>query len=494
MTRRILASTVLLAAAVACTAEPAAPARPTTQGQPATPAQPATPTALDAPEQLSSLGADDLDAFIKKVIEKQHGVGVTVGVMQNGKVIFNRGFGLANTNTRAPVTPETLFAIGSVSKQFTCAIVLKLQEAGKLSFSDKLAKYDKHVARAGDITIRDLGNHVAGYRDYYPLDFVGRPMAQARPSDDIIKEFTERPLDFEPGTRYSYSNTGYLLLGRVAELVSGKPFATLLTEHLISPLGLTHTRYEPKRGDPGLAEGYMPVGLEQHEPAIPEGEGWIGAAGGLWSTPADLMTWDLALMDGKVLSPATLQEMISPRRLSDGRSSAYGCGLTIRDRAPTLVLQHGGGVSGFAARNAFVPSTRSAVVVIANTDWAGSMLDTIQEAILSKLIAETSAPKVDGLPAKDVTLALLDQMRAGMVDRSQLGEEFNVFLTPERLAVMSKSLVDAGEVSQVEAGPISERGGLEVSTVRLMLGTTPVRTLMYRSPNGKIEEFLFNHR
>jgi hypothetical protein len=159
-----------------------------------------------------------------------------------------------------------------------------------------------------------------------------------------------------------------------------------------------------------------------------------------------------------------------------------------------LVLTHGGGVSGFGARNAFIPATRSAVVVIANADWAGGVLDTIQEAVLAKLMPVADAPKVTGPPAKDMTLELLRQIRSGTVDRRLLADEYSAFLTPARLKTMAQSLAEAGEVSQVEAANISERGGLEVSTLRLLVGSTPIRTLMYRSPDGKIEEFLFNRR
>jgi CubicO group peptidase (beta-lactamase class C family) len=467
----------------ACSAEP-----------PARDPSPARAASAASPPALASLSPADLDAFAAATLQAKHGVGVNVGVMQNGKVLLAKGYGLANIATKTPVTPDTRFAIGSITKQFTCAVALQLEQEGKLSFDDRIAKYDRSLTRASDITVRDLGSHVAGYRDYYPLDFVDRPMAAARPSADIIEDFASRPLDFEPGSRYSYSNTGFLLLGRIAEIAGGEPFDAALTRRILGPLGLSHTRYEPRRGGAGMADGYTPLGLGGVELSIPEGDGWIGAAGGLWSTPGDLLAWDLALMEGNVLSPASLAAMTTPRTLSDGRSSAYGCGLSIRDRGPVLVLSHGGAVSGFGARNAFIPASRSAVVVMANTDWAGGVLDTIESAVLAKLMPSADAPAVAGPPARDVALQLLDQIRAGRIDRNLLGEEYSAFLTSDRLAQLSKSLVHAGVVANVEAGPIRERGGMEVSTLTLTLGTTPASTLMYRTPDGKVQEFLFNRR
>jgi D-alanyl-D-alanine carboxypeptidase len=443
---------------------------------------------------LASLSPADLDAFIAATVKAQRAIGVTVAVMQNGTVIFAKGYGLANTASSVPVTPETLFAVGSVTKQFTCAVALQLEQEGKLGFDDPIAKYAPGLTRARDITVRDVGGMVSGYRDYYPLDFVDRPMAAGRPSAEVVKDFAGRPLDFEPGSRYSYSNTGYLLLGRIAEIAGGEPFATALQRRLFTPLGLAHTRYEPARGGPGMAEGYTPLGLGDAEPAIPEGEGWIGAAGGIWSTPSDLLRWDLALIEGRVLSPAGFATMSTPRRLSDGRSSGYGCGQSIRDRGPVLVLQHGGAVSGFGARNALIPASKSAVAVMANADWAGGVLDAIETAVLARLMPVADAPTVAGPPARDVALALLEQIRTGEVNRAWLGAEYDAFLTPARLAVMAKSLAEAGPVSEVEPGPIRERGGMEVSSLTLKIGPTAASTLMYRSPDGKVQEFLFSRR
>ena len=473
---------LVLLVSTACSPAPPAP-----QAPPAAASSAVTPV-------LASLSPADLDAFITATVAAQRAIGVTVGVMRNGEVIFAKGYGLANTAATAAVTPDTLFAIGSVTKQFTCAVALQLEQERKLSFDDPVAKYAPRLTRAGDITVRDIGGMVSGYRDYYPLDFVDRPMAAARPSAEIVADFAARPLDFEPRARYSYSNTGYLLLGQIAEQAGGEPFATALQRRLFTPLGLTRTRYEPARGGEGMAEGYTPLGLGAAEPAVPEGTGWIGAAGGIWSTPSDLLRWDLALIDGKVLAPRSWATMTTPRPLSDGRSSAYGCGQSIRDRGPVLVLQHGGAVSGFGARNALIPSSRSAVAVMANADWAGGVLDAIESAVLAKLMPAADAPTVAGPPARDLALDLLAQIRSGEVNRALLGDEYNAFLTPARLAVMAKSLVDAGEVSDVQAGPIRERGGMEVSSLALKVGQTAASTLMYRTPDGKVQEFLFSRR
>jgi D-alanyl-D-alanine carboxypeptidase len=247
-------------------------------------AQPAPAVTAPAPPPLQSLAPGDLDAFITRTVADQQAIGVTVGVMQDGKGVFSKGYGLANISSKTPVSTNTIFAVGSITKQFTCAIALQMEQEGKLKFDDRVSRYRADFGHANEITLRDLGNHVSGYRDYYPLDFVDRPMANEIAEEDLLKSFTAKPLDFEPGSRYSYSNTGYLLLGSVTALVSRKPFEQSLQERIFTPLGMTATRFEPTRGSPGLADGYTPIGLGPAEVSIAEGRGWIGAAGGIWST------------------------------------------------------------------------------------------------------------------------------------------------------------------------------------------------------------------
>lgn len=441
-----------------------------------------------------ALDISEIDRLIEKNVKERHLVGLSVGVMHQGRIVLAKGYGVRSLETREPVTPETLFAAGSVTKQFTCAAALLLAEEGKLSLNDRVAKYEPQLTRGADITLLDLGQHVAGYRDYYPLDFVDRPMAQPRPSDEIIQDFARRPLDFEPGTRWSYSNTGYLILGRVVEKISGEPFGSFLNKRILQPLGMNHTRYEPKRDEPGLAEGYTFFGLGDPQLAVPEGEGWLAAAAALWSTPRDLLAWDLALMEGKILSEASWRAMATPRRLADGRATNYGCGQFVRDRSErdtALVLTHEGIVAGFNAWNAIVPSTKSAVVLLANSDFGVSR--PLREAILAKLLpaAEEEIPAVKGLPAKEAAMALLRQLREGKVDRGTLGEEYNAWLTPKRVA---SAFPEKGEVSEIEVVDVHERGGMEVAKLRFRIGSVPAEALMYRTPDGKIQEFLFYRR
>jgi D-alanyl-D-alanine carboxypeptidase len=451
----------------------------------------AFPQTTSSPNPAQTQGPDiqALDKFIASEIESRGLIGLSVALMIDGKMVLAKGYGRASLDG-TPATAETPFAIGSVTKQFTCASILKLADAGKLRVTDKVAKYYPGLTRADDITILDLMNHTSGYRDCYPLDFVDRPMAAPIEADELIRRFAGRPLDFEPGSRYSYSNTGFIILGRIVEKVSGQPFGRFLAERIFVPLGLRHTFYEPDVNTPSLAKGYTSFASNDPEQATPEGKGWTAAAGAIWSTGSDLAAWDLALMTGKVLEPSSYALMTRARDLTDGRASQYGCGLRLWSRSGRSVLWHGGAVAGFAAVNFAVPGTRSAAVLLSNFD--GGHTSPIVNRLVDTILPAPAVdiPKIAGRAPVEVQKAMLAAFQAGRVDRALLGEEFSFFLTEAKLRAASLKLKPYGEPTKVELEDTSERGGMEVSTVRFTFAKGAWSGQMYRTPDGKIQEFL----
>ncbi|HEU4997142.1 MAG TPA: serine hydrolase domain-containing protein [Gemmatimonadaceae bacterium] len=445
---------------------------------------------LAGAQSAASIDPARVDSIIRKHVADKQIIGVSVGIMQHGKVVFTRGYGMADKAAQRAVTPRTMFAIGSVSKQFTCSAVLMLQEQGKLSMRDPVAKYFPSLTRSSSITLLDLGGHLSGYRDYYPLDYVNREMAVAEPADTIIHRYAVRPLDFEPRSRYSYSNTGYLILGRVVEKVSGESFGTYLSKRIFTPLRLSRTAYEPSPSGSDMARGYTSFGLAEQIPAMPEGAGWAGAAGAIWSTPTDLLTWDLALLDDRIISPASYRVLTTAQRLTDGRSSGYGCGQAINDRGAAVTFSHGGAVSGFVAQNTIIPRTRSALVVLSNSDF--SPTGALNQELLALLLPSVDVPAVKGLSALDAAKKFLSELEQGTVDRSTISADFDAFLTPEKVTAAQQALKALGPVSRVRIAGLRERGGMEVAIVQFDVGTTSAQGLMYRTPDGKIEEFLFS--
>jgi D-alanyl-D-alanine carboxypeptidase len=443
-----------------------------------------------AAQQPARIDVNQIDSIIRRNIADKHIIGVSVGIMQNGQVVFARGYGSANLSSHAPVTPRTMFAIGSVTKQFTCSAMLMLQEQNKLSIDDPVAKYFPNLTRANDITLKDLGGHLSGYRDYYPLDYVDREMARAEPADSIIARYASRPLDFEPRSRWSYSNTGFLIIGRVIEKVSGEPIGSFFTSHIFTPLKLARTQYEPAPNGSDMATGYTSFGLSDPIEAVPEAKGWAGAAGAIWSTPTDLLTWDLSLLNHELISPASYAVLTTPRRLTDGRSSGYGCGEGINDRGSAVTFSHGGAVSGFVAQNTIIPRTKSALVVLSNSDF--SPVGALNQDLIAKLLPSVDVPVVHGMSALDAAKKFLTELEQGRVDRSTISPDFDAYLTGDKLAKAQKSLNALGKISNVRIAGVSERGGLEVASVRFNVGSTTAQGLMYRRTDGKLEEFLFS--
>ncbi len=450
---------------------------------------PAQTPAAPAAAKPAAVDIEALDRTIASELESRGLVGLSAAVMIDGKLVLAKGYGKAAVGG-PPVTPETAFAIGSITKQFTCACVLKLAEAGKLQVTDKVAKYYPGLTRASDITLLDLMNHVSGYHDYYPLDFVDRPMSKPIAADELIRRFAGASLDFEPGSRYSYSNTGFIILGRVVEKVSGKPFGKFLADEILAPLGLSHTFYEPDPGMPGLAKGHTSFALGDPEVVTaPEAKEWIAAAGAIYSTASDLAAWDLALVTDKVLKPDSYALMTKMRQLTDGRVSWYGCGLSLSYRNGRFVIAHGGGVEGFVASNLAVPGTRSAAVLLSNYSGGGpsAIFNKLVEAILP--VQTAGVPKVAGPPAVEAQKILLAAYQAGKIDRSLLGEEFSFFLTEAKLRTAAEKLKPYGEPEKADLESTNERGGMEVSSVRFTFAKGTLRGLMYRTPDGKVQQF-----
>ncbi len=432
-----------------------------------------------------------LDAFLAEFSRKPKTAGLSVALIKDGQMILTKGYGKASLADNTPVDSETRFAIGSVSKQFVCVAILLLAEDGKLSPTDPVARFYPDLARAGEITLLDLMNHVSGYPDYYPLDFLDRRMRAAIEPDELLRQYAGGRLDFEPGTRWSYSNTGYILLGRVVEKVSGESLGAFLEQRLFRPLGMNATSCELENSsDARLARGYATFALSEPEEVPGEARGWLGGAGGIHSTPADLAKWNLALMEGRVLQPASFEILTRPRVLADGRQVDYGCGLSVRTVGGRVVLSHGGAVSGFNAWSGWVPSLRASIVLMSNLEGG---LGDLPERLLALLVkVPQSVPSIAGPTVDETVRRVFADLQKGRIDRRQLGLEFNQFLTDAKLRAAARRLKPFGKPRHVDVLARRERGGMEVSTTLLEFKSGSLEVLMYRKPDGTIEQFFVN--
>ena len=238
--------------------------------------------------QLPPEATAKIDAAAEKALADTGAPSVSVAVVKDGRIAYVNAYGKARLDPATPARPEMRYSIGSVSKQFMAAAILMLAEEGKLSLDDHVSRFLPNLTRANQITIRELLTHTSGYQDYYPLDYVAPFMQKPVTADEILKQWAAKPLDFDPGTRWQYSNTNYVVAGRILEKVTGKPFCQFLQARIFGPLSMTSVidLDEKPLGDSDAA-GYTRFGLGPARPATSEGRGWLFAAGELAMTAQD---------------------------------------------------------------------------------------------------------------------------------------------------------------------------------------------------------------
>lgn len=444
---------------------------------------------LFAPGARGAIDVAEIDRLAREVIETRGLPGLSIGVMSQGRVAFARGYGVASLQTKEPVTMRTQFAVGSLTKQLTCALALTLANEGRLSMDDAVERHIPGLTRGADIRLIDLGRHVSGYRDYWPLDIPTAAMRQKRASADVAREYARLPLDYEPRTRHSYSNTNYLLLGEVIEVAGKAPYADLLQERIFGPLGMADSNFGPRKT--GFATGYASWAGGPWESAPREGDWWSGAAGAVWSTPSDWLKWSLAFMEGTVLSPAARALMVADTRLADGRAVGYGCGLRIGQRRGLLALTHIGLVPGFWASQTMIPATRSAIVMFGSGENLDGATSSLMRALLRMVVPADPVPTtIKGLPAIEAAKALMGQLQSGTIERAGLGADFDAWLTAERVKRLAKSLQALGDAPSTEVVFVEERGGLEHSVIRFRFPAMSILAEMYRAADGTIEQFV----
>jgi len=328
-----------------------------------------------------------VDALVAERLARPDAVGFSVGVAQQGKVLLAKGYGLAEAEFKTPADAATSFRIGSVTKQFTAALVMRLVEQQKVALDDGLEKYVPDFPLQGrKVTIHQLLNHSSGIPSYTDVGEAWEKVNALELSHGELLAFVAgKPFDFEPGTDWRYDNTGYYLLGMVLEKVHGKPYAQVVQEELAMPLGLSHTRYDSNRDViANRAQGYaMRDGARTNDD--PLGMSQPGAAGALLSTGEDLVRWSMALAGGKFVKAESYVQMTTPLVLANGRDTHYGFGLMVGEFAGKPSVHHGGGINGFNSILLRLPEADLHVAVISNCERASS--DRLAKAIVQAVLA-----------------------------------------------------------------------------------------------------------
>lgn len=323
--------------------------------------------------QLSDAAAGaEFDKIFQEYYPKADGPGAAVLIAKKGKVIYQKAIGMADMELNVPLRPDHVFRIGSVTKQFTAAAILRLAEEGKLALEDDLTKFIPDYPTQGKrITVEQLLNHTSGIKSYTNMEEWD---AQTRRKDftpaELVDYFKNQPMEFEPGEDWNYNNSGYILLGVIIEKVTGKTYAGYIEEQFFKPLGMKNSYY----GDvqpliKNRADGYSqdgPNGGYVHAEYLSMTQPY--AAGSLLSTVEDLYLWTKAVHSGKVLKPESMKRAFTPHVLPNGYDTRYGYGWQIGNLLGTTTVEHGGGINGFLSTLLYVPGEDVCVAMLSNCD------------------------------------------------------------------------------------------------------------------------------
>ena len=438
----------------------------------------------------AQLPADTLvaiDQLVTKALSDSGTPAVSIAIVRDGKVVLARAYGDGRLDPKTPAAAGMRFSIGSVSKQFLAGALLLAQESGQLSLDDKVAKYLPNLTRAGDITVRQLLSHTAGYQDYYPQDYLPPFMRQPVTAQGILDRWATKPLDFEPGSAWQYSNTGFVVAALVLEKATGTPAFEFLRQHIFTPLGMkTIYDLDHQPLTENDAAGYIRYAIGPLHPVVPEASGWLFAAGELAMTAGDLALWDAALINGTILSPRSFNEMTTPVRLNNGAPQPYALGIGVSDFRGHPRLGHGGAVSGFTSQNTIWPDLKTAVVVLSNKDGS-SAPGRITRELETLLLTPAQDPDAGRLleQAKAIFNGLLD----GHLDRALFTSNCNSYFTPEVIADYAASLKPLGSPKSFEQSRSSLRGGFSERIYRIVFEGKTLSLVTRADRSGKLEQY-----
>lgn len=402
----------------------------------------------------------------------------TVLVARDGKTLLDKGYGFANLEWQVPNTPTTKFRLGSITKQFTAASILLLEERGKLKTDDPVKKYMPDAPAAWDkVTIFHVLTHTSGILSFTSFpDYPSREWEAMTPQQ-LVDWFRDKPLEFEPGTKWNYSNSGYVLLGYLIEKISGQSYAEFVQQNIFTPLGMKDSGYDSNSAIiERRAAGYS-RGKDGAQNA-----GFVNmtiplSAGALYSTTEDLLRWEQGLFGGKVLSPASLAKMTTPFKQD------YAFGLGVSTKNGHKMIAHDGGIQGFNTSLAYYPDDKLVVAVLANLNGpaAGEIASSLGQVAHGEKVVLTSERKEINLPRETLakyagsyeltpTITLLITVEDGRLmsqanqqpKRTLFAESDGMFFRKDANVQIEFVKNDKGEIT----GLVVHQGGQEIKGVK----------------------------
>jgi D-alanyl-D-alanine carboxypeptidase len=450
--------------------------------------KPTLSTGSSATEEVNSLPPEvsrKIDDAATKMLSKSGVPSASIAVVKDGKLAYTKAYGLADIASHRPATTSMIYSIGSISKQFTAASILLLSEERKLSLDDPVGRWLPDLTRAKEVTIRQVLSMTSGYQDYWPQDYVMPSMMKPASPEEILKGWAEKPLDFEPGTKWQYSNTNYVVAGVILQRLSGMSVFDFLHRRVFDRLGMkTVFDCDSSALPPEAPTRYHRYGLGPARPAPKEGKGWMFAAGELAMTASDLARWDISMIDQTILKPQSYREMERAELLMNGASAQYGLGVDVSLVNGRRVIAHGGEVSGFTARNAVYPDNRAAVVVLTNMDATRAAEN------LGKKIGEIIFAPTGNRDSLAKAKAILVGLQKGKIDRSLFTDNANAYFDKQCLHDLASSLAPLGAPTEFELVREGLRGGMTARRYQAKFKKKTLEISTYAMPDGKLEQYI----
>jgi D-alanyl-D-alanine carboxypeptidase len=449
------------------------------------------PVASQSVDNLPPELRSQVDRIAAQVLEATGVPSASVAVVEHGKLVYTHAYGSGAhghrrfschpCHARRCATPSGR----SRSNLPQTAIHAFAGQEGKLSLDDPVGKYIPGLTRGNEVTIREILSHTSGYQDYWPEDYVMTPMLKAQKLHSRSStRGAKKPLDFEPGTQWQYSNTNFVIAGRIVEVVSGERYWDFLTEHIFRPLGMTSVWNSDQHPLAQVdATGYYRHALCPLRPAPEEGAGWMFAAGELAMTAHDLAIWDESLLAQSLLSSESYKRMFTEVKLKNGEGTHYGLGVDVRDRNGHRSIEHSGEVSGFVSENEVFIDDGAAVAVLTNQDAVNA----------AGTIAHLAAPLVASFtlaPAEQQALDIYRGLQQGHIDRSLLAPNLNDYFTAQAIADFQSSLAPLGEPLSLRQTRQALRGGMTFRAFEIVYPGKRLELTTYTYPDGKLEQYL----
>ncbi len=432
-------------------------------------------------------GLDDasrarIDHSVLRILERTRTPSASIAVIEDGRIAYVHAYGFARLSPSVKATTATRYQIASLSKEIVAAAALLLQQDGKLSLDDKVAKWLPDLTAADVVTLRQCLTHTAGYQDFWPQDYVPQWMLRPTTTETILAEWGRKPLAFAPGSGWQYSNTGYVIAGRMIERAAGEPLFEFINRRIFKTLGIddaVDTNRTALQAPDAL--GYMRAALAPAQPQAPAAAGWMFGAWPFALTAEDLAKWDVSILRRTLLSADSYRAELTAARQNDGTDTGYALGLKIGKRYGRTIVSHSGEGAGYLSINRIYPDDDAAVIVLTNT-LSGAPQSEIADAIDFIVLPPVG---IDGQMR-----AVFDSLQHGRADRSVFTADFNNYLDAGAAAAYARTLGPLGAPAAFLQTGSEDRGGMKSYEYRIVAGERPLALSVYVTSEGRIEQFL----